>query len=80
MIVTSARAKRRLRPRGPIPPHRRGALAGRIGRAHEDVCAVPFGPQGWEWVDEAAGRFGLTGAFCERAIAGEPVTLHLACH
>ncbi len=41
---------------------------------------VPFGPQGWEWVDEAAGRFGLTGTYCERAIAGEPVTLHLACH
>ncbi len=43
------------------------------------ATTVPRGPSGWDWVDEAAGRFTLSGTFCDRAIGGEAVTLVLAC-
>jgi hypothetical protein len=44
------------------------------------ASVVPAQANGWQWVDEAAGRFTLSMAWCERAVAGEAVTIELACH
>jgi len=40
---------------------------------------VPYGPSGWEWTDQTAGRFTLAGGYCDRAVGGAAVTLVLAC-
>lgn len=45
-----------------------------------DSVAVPEGPGGWEWLDQANGELALHGTACDRAANGATASVLVDCH